>query len=118
MLETLMRDYNVNVAGPSTISALLNSLQMGFRTLAIEKRSHEVWRLLGAVKTEFANFENVLGSVKKKLDSVDTDLDKLIGTRTRAVMRKLKEVEALPQDEARNILGESTGFYDDAEDGE
>ena len=77
----------------------LNSLQMGFRTLAIEKRSHEVWRLLGAVKTEFANFENVLGSVKKKLDSVDTDLDKLIGTRSRAVMRKLKEVEALPQDE-------------------
>lgn len=108
LLEFVAREYNVNIAGPSTVSALLNSLQMGFRTLAIEKRSHEVWNLLSAVKTEFLNFEGVLLNVKKRLDSVDTELNKLIGVRTRAVIRKLKDVQALPSDEANVILGDFT----------
>ncbi|MBQ6845555.1 MAG: DNA recombination protein RmuC, partial [Oscillospiraceae bacterium] len=105
LLETIARDYSINIAGPTTISALLNSLQMGFRTLAIEKRSHEVWNLLGAIKTEFGNFENALQAVKKRFDSADSELNKLITTRTRAVMRKLKSVEAMPEDEANKVLG-------------
>lgn len=105
LLETIARDYSINIAGPTTISALLNSLQMGFRTLAIEKRSHEVWNLLGAIKTEFGNFENALQAVKKRFDSADSELNKLITTRTRAVMRKLKSVEAMPEVEANKVLG-------------
>ena len=115
LLETIARDYSINIAGPTTISALLNSLQMGFRTLAIEKRSHEVWNLLGAIKTEFGNFENALQAVKKRFDSADSELNKLMTTRTRAVMRKLKSVEAMPEAEANKVLGldedyENTSF--------
>ncbi len=105
LLETIARDYSINIAGPTTISALLNSLQMGFRTLAIEKRSHEVWNLLGAIKTEFGNFESALQMVKKRFDSADSELNKLMTTRTRAVLRKLKSVEAMPEDEAAKVLG-------------
>ncbi len=105
LLETIARDYSINIAGPTTISALLNSLQMGFRTLAIEKRSHEVWNLLGAIKTEFGNFESALHAVKKRFDSADSELNKLMTTRTRAVMRKLKSVEAMPEAEAHKVLG-------------
>lgn len=105
LLEVIARDYSINIAGPSTVSALLNSLQMGFRTIAIEKRSHEVWNLLGAIKTEFGNFENALQMVKKRFDSADTELNKLITTRTRAVLRKLKTIDAMPEEEASKLLG-------------
>lgn len=105
LLETIARDFSINIAGPTTISALLNSLQMGFRTLAIEKRSHEVWNLLGAIKTEFGNFESALQMVKKRFDSADSELNKLMTTRTRAVLRKLKSVEAMPEAEATKVLG-------------
>ena len=105
LMETLAADYSVNVCGPSTVSAFLNSLQMGFRTLAIEKRSHEVWTVLGAVKKEFGSFEKVLQSVQKKFQSADSELESLIGTRTRVMMRKLKSVESLPEESAKQILG-------------
>ncbi|MBO5035581.1 MAG: DNA recombination protein RmuC [Clostridia bacterium] len=105
LIEALATDFSVNVCGPSTISAFLNSLQMGFRTLAIEKRSHEVWNILGAVKTEFGHFDKVLTSVKKKFASADNDLNDLIGVRTRVMMRKLKSVETLSDESAKAILG-------------
>ena len=115
LLETIARDYSINIAGPTTISALLNSLQMGFRTLAIEKRSHEVWNLLGAIKTEFGNFESALQMVKKRFDSADSELNKLMTTRTRAVLRKLKSVEAMPEAEATKVLGlDSDEIFDDS----
>lgn len=100
MVEILQRDYNVNVAGPSTMAALLNSLQMGFKTLAIQKRSNDVWQILAAVKSEFEKFEAVLESTQKHLRQVDTDLDKLVGVRTRAISRKLRSVEALENSDA------------------
>ncbi len=105
LIETLATDFSVNVCGPSTVSAFLNSLQMGFRTLAIEKRSHEVWTVLGAVKTEFGNFGRVLESVQKKFQSADNELESLIGTRTRVMLRKLKSVESLPEESAKQVLG-------------
>ncbi len=104
LTEMLMRDYAINVAGPSTLAALLNSLQMGFRTLAIEKRSNDVWQILSAVKTEFNTFEGALEGVKKRLDMAGNDLEKLVGTRTRAIQRKLRDVETLPSQEAQNLL--------------
>ena len=81
MVETLQRDYQVNVAGPSTMAALLNSLQMGFKTLAIQKRSNEVWQVLGAVKTEFEKFDKGLAKLQERLRQSDRELDDLIGTR-------------------------------------
>lgn len=96
MAETLQRDYQVTLAGPTTMSALLNSLQMGFRTLAIQKRSGEVWKVLGAVKTEFNTFASVLESTQKRLAQAGDDLDKLVGVRTRKLQSTLKQVEALP----------------------
>lgn len=119
LLEGIARDYSINIAGPTTVSALLNSLQMGFRTLAIEKRSHEVWTLLGAVKTEFGSFENALELVKKRFDSADSELNKLITTRTRAVMRKLKDVETMPEADAKKILGsdDMPGTAEDSAEG-
>ncbi len=104
MVEILQRDYNVNVAGPSTMAALLNSLQMGFKTLAIQKRSGEVWQILSAVKSEFEKFEAVLESTQKHLRQVDVDLDKLVGVRTRAISRKLRSVEALDESAANELL--------------
>ena len=83
LLETLQRDYKVNIAGPTTMAALLNSLQMGFRTLAIQKRSGEVWNVLGAVKTEFDKFGNVLESAQNRINQANAELDKLIGVPTR-----------------------------------
>ena len=106
LTETLMRDYSVNVAGPSTLAALLNSLQMGFKTLAIEKRSTEVWKVLGEVKTEFEKFHKTLSAVKSRLESAENELDKLVGTRTNVIRRKLRTVEALPTDEAEWALPE------------
>ncbi|MCA0444705.1 MAG: DNA recombination protein RmuC [Bacteroidetes bacterium] len=96
LIEELLRDYKVTVTGPTTLAAILNSLQMGFRTLAIQKRSGEVWRILGEVKSEFATFGTVLSAAQKKIKGVDEDLDKLIGTRSKAIERKLREVQVLP----------------------
>lgn len=96
MAEALQREYQVTLAGPTTMSALLNSLQMGFRTLAIQKRSGEVWKVLGAVKTEFDSFGSVLEATKNRLNQANDELDKLVGVRTRKIQRTLKNVEALP----------------------
>ena len=102
--DALQRDYRVTLAGPTTLTALLNSLQMGFRTLAIEKRSSEVWQVLGAVKTEFGKFGDVLDKVKDKLDQASKTIDSA-GIRTRAIERQLRGVEALPATEAQKTLG-------------
>ncbi len=111
LLDVLQREYKVNIAGPTTMAALLNSLQMGFKTLAIQKHSSEVWEVLGAVKTEFANFSSVLGSARKRLRMADEELEKLIGTRTRAIERKLRGVESLTAADSAEVL-ELTDFDD------
>lgn len=100
MVEELQRLYKINIAGPTTMAALLNSLQMGFKTLAIQKRSSEVWDVLGAVKTEFNKFETVLESAQSRIEQANSELDKLIGVRTRQIKRKLKDVEAIENPEA------------------
>ncbi|MCR4888034.1 MAG: DNA recombination protein RmuC [Ruminococcus sp.] len=100
LVETLQRDYSVSIAGPSTMAAMLNSLQMGFRTLAIQKRSNEVWEVLGSVKAEFGTFADALEKTQKHIRQVDEDLEKLVGTRTRMINRKLSKVE-LPLDEGQ-----------------
>jgi DNA recombination protein RmuC len=102
--EALQHDYRVVLVGPTNFLALLNSLQMGFRTLAIEQRSSEVWRVLGAVKTEFAKFGDVIAKAKEKLDQASRTLDQT-GVRSRAISRQLREVEALPDDDAQRLLG-------------
>ncbi len=102
--EALQREFRVTIAGPTTLSAMLNSLQMGFRTLAIEKRSSEVWTVLGAVKTEFGRFGEVLAATKRQLQSVTNSID-AAEVRTRAMERRLKGVEALPETEAQKLLG-------------
>ena len=104
LAETLQRDFRVSLAGPTTLAALLNSLQMGFRTLAIEQRSAEVWAVLGAVKTEFGKFGEALAHTKKKLDEASNSISKA-ETRTRQLSRRLKEVEALPVGESENLIG-------------
>lgn len=93
LVEILQRDYKVNIAGPSTMAALLNSLQMGFKTLAVQKRSAEVWEILGAVKQEFDKFGDVLKATKKRLEKANEELDELVGVRTRQIQRKLKDVQ-------------------------
>ena len=100
MVEQLQRDYKVNIAGPSTMAALLNSLQMGFKTLAVQKRSAEVWEVLGGVKQEFDKFNDVLVATQQRLDQANKELDKLVGVRTRQIQRKLKNIQspnALPE---------------------
>ena len=109
LLEVLQRDYQVNVAGPSTMAALLNSLQMGFKTLAIQKRSGEVWQILGAVKTEFEKFGSGLQSMQRHLNQTGNDLEELIGTRSRAITRKLESVQQLEPTEAADLLGLAEG---------
>lgn len=104
LIETLQRDFKVNVAGPSTMAALLNSLQMGFRTFAIQKRSHEVWNVLGAVKTEFDKFSDVLVKALDRLNQASGELDKLVGVRTRQIQRKLKDVTKLGDLQTREIF--------------
>lgn len=104
MVEVLQRDYKINIAGPTTMAALVNSLQMGFRTLAIQKRSGEVWNVLGAVKTEFDKFGEVLQATQRKLDQANSDLDKLVGVRTRQIQRKLSLVTKLPEEESDSLL--------------
>lgn len=104
MIEVLQRDYHINLAGPSTMAALLNSLQMGFKTIALQKRSSEVWEVLGAVKTEFDKFSDILLLTQQRLDQANKELDKLVGVRTRAIQRKLREVERLDEENAKNML--------------
>ena len=106
LLETLQREYKIVVTGPTTLAAILNSLQMWFRTLAIEKRSSEVWKILGAVKTEFGRFGEVLKKAQEKITKAGEDIDELVGTRTRKIQSKLKEVEELPYNESSLLLGE------------
>ena len=101
--DQLQRDFRVTLTGPTNFLALLNSLQMGFRTLAIERRSSEVWKTLAMVKTEFTRFADVLAGVKKKLDEAGSTIDKA-GVRTRAMARTLRDVEALPDEEAERLL--------------
>ena len=113
MVEPLQRDYHVNVAGPTTMAALLNSLQMGFRTLAIQKRSGEVWKVLGAVKTEFDQFGDVITVAQSRLEQANAELDKLVGVRTRQIQRKLSAVATLSDTDARQILETEAGELTD-----
>ena len=107
-VETLQRKYRVSIAGPTTMGALLNSLQMGFRTLAIERRSAEVWALLGAVRTEFDKFGDVLAKARQRLSQADSELERLVGTRTNVIARKLRAVEQMPEEQARELLDAPT----------
>ena len=105
LFEALQREFRVTVVGPTTLLALLNSLQMGVRTLAIEQRSGEVRQLLGAVKTEFGKFATVLERANSQLGTVQKSIE-AAGVRTRAIERQLRKVEELPADDARRLLGE------------
>ena len=113
LVDALQRDQRIAVAGPTTLLALMTSFHMGFRTLAIEKRSSEVWKTLGAVKTEFSKFGDVLDSVKSKLDQASTQIEKT-GVRTRAIERRLRDVESLPSEGEQGLLGDAGGS-DEAE---
>ena len=104
MVETLQRDYQVNVAGPSTMAAILNSLQMGFKTLAIQQKSNYAWEVLGAVKTEFGKFEESLTKMQRYLDSTSKELDHLITTRSNQMSKRLRDVERLDDLEAARLL--------------
>ena len=104
MLEEIQQNYRILIAGPTTLTALLTSLRMGFRTLAIEKQASEVWQVLAAVKTEFGKFGEVLDKVKRQLDTASRSIEQT-GTRTRAMERKLRSVESLPGDKATELLG-------------
>jgi len=107
LVETVQSQYHINVAGPTTLLALLNALQMGFNTLAIEKRSSEVWTILSAVKKEFAAFGGVLAKTQERIQQAGDEMDKLVGVRTRQIMRRLKNVESLP--EAVNLISIEEG---------
>lgn len=104
LVEILQKEYKIVITGPTTLGAILNSLQMGFRTLAIQKRTGEVWTVLGAVKTEFGKFGGLLEKVQKNLQNAGDQLEEVMGKRTRAIERKLRQVEQLPHEESRKIL--------------
>lgn len=108
LLETLQRDFKIIVTGPTTLAAILNSLQMGFKTLAIQKRSGEVWQVLGAVKKEFENFGGMMQKAQKNIQTGLNQLDDVMGKRTRAIQRKLKDVETLDEGQAKALLPEIT----------
>ena len=116
LVEALQRDQRIAVAGPTTLLALMTSFHMGFRTLAIQERSSEVWRTLGAVKTEFAKFGTVLDGVKKKLDEASNKIEET-SVRSRALGRKLREVEALPAAEAQKLLGDIAAEDESSDEG-
>jgi len=107
LLEELQRTYKIVVTGPTTLAAILNSLQMGFKTLAIQKRSGEVWKILGAVKKEFENFGGLIEKAQNNIQAGLDNLDDAVGKRTRAIQRKLRSVEVLGESESRMILPES-----------
>jgi len=112
LTEELQRSFRIIVTGPTTLAALLNSLQMGFRTLAIEKRSGEVWSLLGAVKSEFGKFGDILDRTRKKLQEASNTIESA-ATRTRQIERKLRDVQALPSGDAVKLLGDDPGAQDE-----
>lgn len=114
LLEQLQQEYHVIVTGPTTLAAILNSLQMGFRTLAIQKRSSEVWRILGGVKAEFEKFGGLLEKAQKNLQTANNQLEEVMGKRTRAIQRQLRSVEALPAKEEQNALLDSFSEGDEA----
>ena len=117
LLEELQRTYKVVVTGPTTLAAILNSLQMGFRTLAIQKRSGEVWQILGAVKKEFANFSGMLEKAQKNLQTASNQIDEVMGKRTRAIQRTLKNIEVSGEATATNLLPDiSSGMVDEEDD--
>jgi DNA recombination protein RmuC len=104
-VDELQRTYQISVAGPTTFSALLNSLRMGFRTLAIQKHSNEVWEVLGAVKTEFGKFSDALVRAQQRITQTGDELEKLVGTRTNAINRKLRAVSAeLTVEDSKKII--------------
>ncbi|MEE1124975.1 MAG: DNA recombination protein RmuC [Acutalibacteraceae bacterium] len=107
LVEILQREYKVNIAGPSTMAALLNSLQMGFKTLAVQKRSAEVWNVLSSVKTEFDKFEDVLTMTQQRLNQANSELDKLVGVRTRQIKRKLSDVSVINTGADNALLGDN-----------
>jgi DNA recombination protein RmuC len=107
--ESVQREYKITITGPTTISAFLSSLQMGFRSLAVEKRTSEIWELLGAVRTEFGQFGEVLRKTKDKLDSASQEIDKA-GIRSRAIEKKLRDVQELPEAKAQKLLDEPALF--------
>jgi DNA recombination protein RmuC len=108
LVEHLQREYRVNIAGPTNLAALLNSLQMGFRTLAIQKRTSEVWSLLGAVKTQFGKFEEVINKVQKKLNEASDVIESDVARRTRAIERRLRSVDSLSATETDKLLNSGT----------
>ena len=114
LLEQLQQEYHVIVTGPTTLAAILNSLQMGFHTLAIQKRSSEVWRILGGVKAEFEKFGGLLEKAQKNLQTANNQLEEVMGKRTRAIQRQLRSVEALPAKEEQNPLLDSFSKEDEA----
>lgn len=115
LLETLQRDYRVTLCGPSNMAAFLNSLQMGFRTLAIEKRSSEVWNLLAAVKTEFGRFGDILDKTRQKLDASSKELEKA-ASKSRTIERKLGKVQEMPITQDKSILGNENSQDDETLD--
>lgn len=117
LFEILQREYKITVAGPTTMAAFLNSLQMGFRTLAIQKRSSEVWQVLGAVKTEFEKFGGVLASAQQKLSQANNELDKLVGVRTRQIQRRLNSVTTMPDESSLQVI-EAVGADEEENVGE
>jgi len=118
LFESVQRDFSVTVVGPSNLVAFLSSLQMGFRTLAVQKRSNEVWQILGAVKTEFEGFEKVLEKAQNQIISASGNIEKLVGTRSRAIKRKLRNIQELPVSEAARLLESPENETDIKEMGE
>jgi len=116
LMEQLQRDYGIIVTGPTTLAAILNSLQMGFKTLAIQKRSSEVWKVLGAIKSEFGKFGGLLEKAQKNLHTATNQLDELVGQRTKAIQRRLRDVESLPRGEVSQYLPEIPNDELNAED--
>ena len=106
LVDQLRDEYKISVAGPTTLMAILNSLQMGFRTLALQKRSSEVWKVLGAVKKEFESFGGLLEKAQKNIQTGLGQLDDVAGTRTRAIRRQLRDVESLPVTDSSNLVPE------------
>ncbi len=115
LVAFLQREFKIIVTGPTTLAAMLNSLQMGFKTLAIQKRSSEVWDILGAVKSEFGKFGGVLEKAQKKINEANKELDNLVGTRTRMMLSKLRKVEELPKTQTAKLLDKIADSDDEDE---
>lgn len=113
LIEELQKNFNVTVAGPTTMSALLNSLQMGFKTLAIQKKSGEVWKILGAVRTEFESFNKIVEKIRGQFEKTSKDFDSLVGTRSRLIARKLRSVDRLDSQTTSEVLGIEENMQDD-----